>query len=338
MKREGIAAAGNIVRDQNKRLERFPERNGLVRCTAMHACPGGGAANVALSLAALSPDMPVQTICRLGSDAAGDELLAHFARVPNIDTRFVTRAGQTAFADVLTEEQGGVRSFIYFPGANAQLDIDDFHADELPCRILHIGYILALDALDTPDERYGTRMARLLHLLREKGIQTSVDVVSEASDRYKTFVPPCLAHADYVFLNEIEAGKTLGMELRRENGAIDLPAVREALERLRKMGAAGWALIHMPEGAAGIDAKTGEMHLVPGAAVPDGFIRAAVGAGDAFAAGVLTGAYHGEDLRGAMESGIAAATACLQSETPVSPLALDQARALLRSLPRRGME
>lgn len=332
--RSGIAAAGNIVRDVNKRLERFPERNGLVRCSEMHACPGGGAANVSMSLAGLDPDLDVQVLCLLGRDSEGEELLNAFAAYPNIDTGLIGRRGQTAFADVLTEEGSSVRSFVYYPGANAQMDIGDFHVDELRCSILHIGYILALDALDREDDLFGTRMARLMCMLRERGIKTSVDVVSEASDRYRTMVPPCLPHADFVFLNEIEAGKTLGMQLRRANGAIDPGAVRRALTRLGEMGAAGWVMIHMPEGAAGIDAKTGNIVYVPGAAVPEGFIRATVGAGDAFAAGALIGAERGRDLKEAMECGVAAATACLKSETPVGGMRLEAALELLRSMPR----
>lgn len=332
--REGILAAGNIVRDSNKKLERFPERNGLVRCVEMHACPGGGAANVGLDLAALAPDMPVQVLCRLGKDAAGEELLGAFAGWKNIDTSLIVRAGQTACADVLTEEGSDTRSFVYYPGANAEMDIDDFPVEQLTCRMVHIGYILALDALDRDDAEYGTRMARLLHMLRRQGIKTSVDVVSEASQCYRTKVLPCLPWADYLFCNEIEAGRTLDMELRRQDGTIDRSVVQAALEKFARMGAVGWVLIHMPEGAAGLNAASGEMAFVPGAQLPQGFIAATVGAGDAFCAGALVGAYRGENLRQCMESGIAAATASLQSPTPLAEATLEQAKELLATLPR----
>lgn len=336
--RVGIMAAGNIVRDQNKRLERFPEKNGLVRCVEMHACAGGGAANVGLTLAALAPEMPVEVLCRLGADAAGDELLACLKSAPNIDTGHVIRGGQTAFADVLTEQGSDTRSFVYFPGENARLDIDDFFLRPVKSRIVHIGYILALDALDTSDAGFGTRMARLLRNLRAEGIETSVDVVSEASDRYRDKVPPCLPYADHLFLNEIEAGRTVGMDLRTENGAIDLNAVEGSLRALVRMGAAGKVMIHMPEGAMGIDARTGETAFVPAAVLPDGFIAATVGAGDAFAAGALIGAHQGKDLRGMLEDGAAAATACLQSETPVAQMTIGQARSLYSGLPKLNIK
>lgn len=331
--RGGIVVAGNIVRDCSKLLEHFPEENSLVRCKEMHAAPGGGAANVSMSLAALCPQMPVRPLCLLGQDNEGDALLQALSAYPNIDTGLVGRRGQTAFADVLTVQGSSVRSFVYYPGPNALMDIDDFHPDTLECEILHVGYILALDALDAPDAQFGTRMARLLHMLRQKGIRTSVDVVSEASDRYKTKVPPCLAHADYVFMNEVEAGRTTGLELRNANGQIDLQAVREALSLIRQMGAPGWVAIHMPEGAAGTDVE-GHVEFVPGAVLPEGFIAATVGAGDAFAAGTLIAAQRGLGLKDALECGIAAATACLQSPGAAAQCTLEEAVALLNCLPR----
>lgn len=328
-------AAGNIVRDCNKRLERFPQKNGLVRCMEVHFCAGGGAANVGLDLAALAPDMPVQALCRIGDDAAGDELLRAFAACPNIDTGNIVRTGQTAFSDVLTEQGSDVRSFIYYPGANAQLDIGDFPLENMPCRILHIGYILALEELDRADGEYGVRMARLMHMAREQGVLTSVDVVSEASDRYKTNVPPCLAQADFFFCNEIEAGRTLGMELRGADGKIDMAAVLRALHAFAGMGAAGKVLIHMPEGAAAIDARTGETAVAAGAILPDGAIRATVGAGDAFCAGALIAAYQGKGLEQMLECGIAAATACLQNDGPTVRCTLSEACARLGGFVRR---
>jgi len=333
--RGGIIAAGNIVRDCNKLLERFPEENGLVRCKEMRACPGGGAANVSMSLAALCPRLPVRPLCLVGRDGEGDALVGAFSAYENIDTSLIGRRGQTAFADVLTVEGSTVRSFVYHPGANALMDIDDFPLDALDCDILHIGYILALDALDAPDAAFGTRMARLLCLLQSRGVRTSVDVVSEASDRYRTLVPPCLPYADYVFMNEIEAGRTLGLELRGADGRIVLQAVREALLRLKALGVPGRVLIHMPEGAAGID-EHGALCSVPGADVPAGFIAATIGAGDAFAAGALIAAREGADIAQMLECGVAAATDCLRSKTPVGGHPLPQALELLNSLPRTG--
>ena len=76
--------------------------------------------------------------------------------------------------------------------------------------LLHIGYILLLDALDEADAEYGTRMARLLHDAQQHGIKTSIDVVSESGDRFRRLVPPALRYTDYCIINEVEAQESTG--------------------------------------------------------------------------------------------------------------------------------
>ena len=85
-------------------------------------------------------------------------------------------------------------------------------------RIFHLGYLLLLDALDERDAKFGTRAARLLAAAQAAGIKTSVDVVSEDSDRFAGIVAPALQHVDYCIVNEIEAGKTTGFRVRQPNG------------------------------------------------------------------------------------------------------------------------
>lgn len=331
----GIAVAGNIVHDVNKRIPHFLERNGLIKCVGVKSSMGGACANVGRDLALLDPNLPIQAIGMVGEDAAGDEMLDNLAAFPNIDCSMIGRAGVTSFTDVLAEEDTKVRSFVYYAGANDRFDIDTVDFTRLRCDILHVGYILLLDALDAEDKQYGTRMARLLHMARERGIKTSVDVVSEAGDRYSRLVPPSLREADYCFLNEIEAGRTVGLHLRREDGSLDVGLVKEALRRLLSLGARGWVILHAPEGAFGADAHTGKIAMVPGAIAPEGFIVGTVGAGDAFCAGTLLGAYRGGDICSAMEDGVAAATASLRDETPSGAVpTLENARALLAGMTR----
>ena len=333
--RNGIAVFGTIVHDLNKKIDRFVERNGLVRCLESASSMGGLSGNCGRDLAALSPDMPVTVYGMIGTDAAGDEMLERFRVYPNIDLSHVGRKGLTSFTDVLHEEVSKVRSFIFFPGANEYLDIG-LAGDGIAADMVHCGYILAADALDREDAEYGTRMARLLHLLQEQGRFTSFDVVSEASDRYRDKVRPCLPYADCVFLNEIEAGRTVGTELRDGEGTLRTDAVRAALRRLKELGAKRYAVIHAPEGAWALDIPADREYHAPGAILPEGFIAGTVGAGDAFSSGVLTGIYRGHGLDEALEDGIAAATMSLRSETPSDAVGtLEEARALLDTLPRR---
>ena len=64
---------------------------------------------------------------------------------------------------------------------------------------------MLLNRLDSPDEEYGTAMARLLHRIQQSGLRTSIDVVTESGNRYKTLVPPSLKFTDYCCINETEA-------------------------------------------------------------------------------------------------------------------------------------
>ena len=68
--------------------------------------------------------------------------------------------------------------------------------------------MLLLDRLDLPDPVYGTVAAAVLQRAQEAGFKTSVDLVSEDSDRFAGIVRPALRFCDYCVLNEFEAERT----------------------------------------------------------------------------------------------------------------------------------
>ena len=153
--------------------------------------------------------------------------------------------------------------------------------------------------MDEPDNQYGTKMARLLAHAKEHGLETSVDVVSEMSDRFQKIVPPSLKYTDYCIINEIEAQCTTGISLR-ENGELQRQNMKKALEKMNEMGVAKWAVIHCPECGFGLDCRTGEYVEVPSLKLPKGFIKNTTGAGDAYCAGVLYGAHEDRSLEDSM--------------------------------------
>lgn len=67
----------------------------------------------------------------------------------------------------------GQRTFFHSPGANRLLDLPAFEPLDAPLKIFHLGYLLLLESLDRPDEVYGTRSARLLAQMRERGHEVS---------------------------------------------------------------------------------------------------------------------------------------------------------------------
>lgn len=176
--------------------------------------------------------------------------------------------------------------------------------------ILHVGYILLLPALDAPDAEYGTKMARLLHRAQEKGIKTSIDVVSEAGDRFAKLVTPALQYADYCVINELEAQQTTGVALRNEDGSLCTENLSAALHKLKEFGVSTWAVIHCPELGCGVD-ETGKYFNVPSLKLPKGWIQGTVGAGDAFCAGILYAAEMGWPMEKALTMGACAAATSL---------------------------
>lgn len=99
------------------------------------------------------------------------------------------------------------------------------HIDKLNCKIFHLGYLLLLDSFDKKDEEYGTVSARFLHDLQNRGVKTSVDLISDEKGDYKTFVLPAIKYCDYVIINEVEASKLFDIEVYVDN-KIDLSSIK----------------------------------------------------------------------------------------------------------------
>ena len=292
---KGITIAGSLTVDIIKYIDRYPDIQALAHITGQDRSTGGLCANCALTLARLDPTLPLKAIALVGDDEAGDFVVSRFAAHPSIDISGLKRAGATSFTDVMTEQGTGRRTFFYYPGANTLLGPEYFDFSRLETDILHIGYILVLDQLDAPDPDYPTAMCRLLHAAQMAGIRTSVDVVSIAGGRYGELVPPALRYTDYCCINEYEAAAITGINLRETDGSIIKENLPLACKALMDMGVSRWAVIHMPELSCGLE-RDGAFVERDSWQLPPEFIKSSVGAGDAFAAGILYGAYQGLDL------------------------------------------
>ena len=207
------------------------------------------------------------------------------------------------------------RTFFHFGGANDTFDVDDVPVERMNARLFHIVYPLLLKTLDSADAEYGTRMARLLSRVRGAGVMTSLDVVSEDSDRYQQIVSPALKYTDYLTINELEASRITGIALAREDGSLIEENMPAALSRLFELGVARWAVIHAPAASFGMDSE-GHFVRESGKILPPGFIAGTVGAGDAFCTGVLLAACRGLGLKEALHYGNASAIQSLRADTP----------------------
>ena len=311
--KKGICCAGNMIVDITYPIETWPKQNELTHITeGIQNSTGGSVCNTITDLARLDPSLPLYASGFAGYDAEGEFVLQEMGKYPNINLSMVKRDGRTSFTAVMSNNQTKERTFFQHAGANAYYCEEHIDLDALDVDIFHIGYILLLPALDAEDDEYGTKMARLLHNIQKKGIKTSIDVVSETGDRFARLVTPALKYTNYCIINELEAQQTTGVVLRSADGTLHTENMPAALNKLKELGVADWAVIHCPEIGCGIDEK-GEYYAVPSLKLPGGWIKGTVGAGDAFCAGVLYAAEMGWPMPEALKMGACAAAASLNA-------------------------
>jgi sugar/nucleoside kinase (ribokinase family) len=311
----GLLAGGNWIVDQVKLIDVYPEPERLSNIRSHTQGTGGAAYNVLICLAKSGAPFPLAGAGLVGDDRLGAQILEDCRR-HKIDARHVrtTREGPTSYTDVMTEAAQGRRTFFHARGANALWDGADLNFTKTSARLFHVGYLLLLDALDEPDRRYGTRAARLLAAAQAAGVKTSVDVVSEESQRFEKVVRPALRHADYCILNELEAAKTAGLRIRRTDGELDTTALRRAAVALLQAGMREVVVIHFPEGAFA-RTRDGEDYWQASLKLPASYVAGTAGAGDAFCAGVLLGLHEAWDLQRCLLTGICIAAASLSDPT-----------------------
>lgn len=312
--RSGIAVAGDIIVDIVNILDRYPERNMLANVLKTVYSVGGCVPNTIIDLARIDSGILLKAIGKVGNDENGryavSELKKYGIDVSGIK---IDESGVTSTSSVMTDSRTGERTFFYAGGANGGFDINDVNVGELDCRIFHIGYILLLDALDAYDAEYKTRMARLLDAVSQRGIKTSIDVVSEDGDRFAEKVIPALKYTDYAIVNEVESCRVAGVEPRNSDGSVCVENIRTAMQRFFEYGVRDTVVIHCVE-AGFLMKMSGEFYVSGSLELPKGYIKGSVGAGDAYAAACLYGIYNGyEPLR--MLEFAAAAAACNLSES-----------------------
>lgn len=310
--KKSVMVAGNIIVDLIKRVPALPEPRCLAPVLSIQRSLGGLAPNVGIDLARLDPELEVVIAGCIGPDAEGQYVREELSRYSNIDQSGIRVSEEpTAFTDVMTVDETGERTFFTFTGANALFGPNDFEFTEDSPRLLHLGYILLLPGLDAPDHNYGTKMARVLAEAQKAGIETSVDVVSQAGERVCRLALPAMQYADYCTVNEFELECITGIRTRADDGSLLTENIPEALGKLREAGVRRWVTMHAPEGAWGLD-EDGTLHVVPSLELAPEQIRSSVGAGDAFAAGLLYGVLDGAPYEKALQLGNVTAALSLE--------------------------
>jgi sugar/nucleoside kinase (ribokinase family) len=328
--RSGILAGGNWIVDHVKTIDAWPPEDSLVNILAEYRSNGGSPYNILKNLSRLGAAMPLQAVGLVGADAAGDFILEDCRRA-GIDTTQLRRTdgAATSYTDVMTVRTTGRRTFFHQRGANALLSPGHFDFSRTRCRYFHLGYLLLLDGLDQLEG--GVPRARgVLAQARAAGLRTSLDCVSEHSDRFAAVVRPVLPEVDVLFANDFEAERVTGQALRA-GGRLQPAAVEAAARDLLAAGVRETVILHFVEGAYARDAQDREVWQ-PSLQVPAAELKGTAGAGDAFASGVLHSLHEGGSLADALRLGVCVAACSLASPTcseGVRPV--EEARRLERS-------
>ncbi len=313
-----IVIAGNIIADIIKNIDIYPQAGMLAKVFDISCTVGGCAPNTAINLAKIDASIPVSVMGRVGTDENGRYIVSQMQKY-GIDVSGIkySEGVATSFADVMSMPSGE-RTFFSKKGADAEFSPEDIDAEGLDCEIFHIGYILFLDVFDKEDSKYGTVMAGFLKKLQDKGIKTSIDVVSDSdAGTYGEKIIPALKYCNYVIMNEIECCNVWSLEAYTADGKINRENIKIAMEKMIAGGVKDKVIIHSKKTSFAMDAKTGEFTEVPSLKIPKEKIKGSVGAGDAFCAGSLCALYNGFSDKELLEFASAAAACNLFAENSI---------------------
>ncbi|MEF9940814.1 MAG: carbohydrate kinase family protein [Lachnospiraceae bacterium] len=312
MNQKGIAIAGNLITDIGYTIDQYPKKGNLTWMyePKVHT---GGVNNILVDLARMDPNLPLKVSGLIGDDENGKVVLNTLKDYPNINIHNITAKGRSAVTYAMTERSSKQRTFFYDPGTTLEYDETYIDWEVLDADIFHLEYLLLLGTLDEADDQYGTKASKVLYEAKSRGMKTSIDVVSEESVRYSQVVLPALKYTDYCIINEVEAEGATGIKLKNEENIFE-ENMWQALEKLGELGVQEWAVIHSPQCGYGLNCKTNEKVKVKSRVLPEGYIKGTTGAGDAYCAGVLYGAYKGTSIREALEIGVHCASCSLSAE------------------------
>ena len=247
MNKNHIVVAGSILVDEINTVSKYPPEGELTQISSVSKAVGGCVPNVAVDLKKIMPELKVSAIGKIGQDENAT-FVKSILENNGVGTDMLTFSqDKTSFTQVISVS-GGQRTFFTYPGASADFGKDDIDFESLNVDIFHLGYFLLLQKVDNGDG------LKILKKVKERGIKTSIDLVSDNSDRYGC-VLPCLPFTDYLIINELEAGRLTGL-------SPDIKNVPDMAKKLIDLGVNEKVIIHFSSGSVCAD-KNGNIILNP---------------------------------------------------------------------------
>lgn len=340
----GVICAGTIVTDYVVIVDQWPIESSLSNIHRQAKTGGGGPFNIAKDLRAMDKNLPLSIVGLLGNDENGQWLI-NDCKKSNIDTdqlHITDDQTPTSYTYVISVEETGRRTFFNQRGTNALLSDRHFNFDYLANkkhhRLFYLGYLTILDGLDQIINTE-TIAAQVLRKAKEVGLETIVDFVSAANPWYSQIAQYTLPYVDHLILNEIELGHILQQSFQQGTIADIEEGGRVLLE---KYGVQQTVTIHFDRGAVCVSRTKNskiESYFQGSFFLPHGYIKGAVGAGDAFAAGIIYGIHQKWSVEERLRCGICVATMCLADETPYAGVrTIEECMKLMETFKFRSLE
>ncbi|HHU62650.1 MAG TPA: carbohydrate kinase family protein [Clostridiales bacterium] len=267
----GVLCADVIV----KPVDKFPDKGKLNLVDKLELHTGGCATNAAIDLAKLGIKPAI--IGKVGDDGFGNFLRSTLEK-EGVDVGGLKLSkNDSTSASVVLSGSDGERTFLHCLGSNAQFQETDIDFSIIKnTKILFVAGSLLMPKFD------GQQTANTLRKAQEMGVYTALDTAWDSTGRWMRAIKPCLPYLD-LFMPSIEEAEMISGKSDVNDMAdvfIDLGAKLVVI----KMGEKG-CFIKKPDGTA---------YTIP--AYLDVEAVDTTGAGDAFAAGFITGILKGWDL------------------------------------------
>jgi len=315
--RRGIISAGTWALDRIKLVDEWPQEEHLAKIIATDRQGGGSGYNLAVDMRRLDSAIPVEAIGLLGTDPDGDFLLRS-AKQAGVDVSQLAQSeeDQTSYTDVISDSNTGKRTFFHYPGTNDLLSPVHFNFASCRGKLLHLGLLGVHKTMDSKWSNFENGWVAVLDAAKAEGIATNLELVSIAEEKIQELALPCLPYLDSLIINEYELSALSGMPVTDNDGHVSSDHCVAAVNSLFSKGSMTIVVVHYPEAAIAIT-KQGNVFMRPSFAVHPTWIKSTVGAGDAFAAGMLYGIHENRALDATLELAHAVAAASLRANTTV---------------------
>jgi sugar/nucleoside kinase (ribokinase family) len=287
-----VACLGILVADTvGVPIEALPARGTLAVIDRIELHSGGNGANTARTLARLGIGTAI--LGKVGDDNFGRFLTTTLAESGVAVGGVVRDAVAPTGATMVLVHGDAERSFLHVPGANATYTADEVDwAAADGARIFHIGGLQLMGALE------GEGIANVLAEAQRRGMTTTLDTVMNPRSQGWAGIAPALSFLDWA-LPSFEEARALTGESK---------ALRQA-RAFQTAGAKNVAVKMGGDGCLIVPADSEPFHVAPFKV--DAID--ALGAGDAWAGGFVTGLLNGWPLDKTARFANAVGACCVQA-------------------------